>query len=125
MNQIEKLDLKEHIASQEKKQRYVTRLFERIARRYDFFTSFMSFGMDRGWKRQLVRVIDWRGTEQILDIACGTGDITFMAAARLARGCAVGLDITGAMVEIAEQKRRAAGATNVCFHRGDIMHLPF
>ena len=125
MNHSEKLDLKEHVASRDKKQRYVNRLFETIAGRYDFFTAFMSYGMDRGWKRELIRSLDLQGGETTLDIACGTGDITFMTSGRLTTGLAVGLDITRAMLEIAQSKRRDRAAANICFHRGDIMHLPF
>src|ERR1043165_485069 len=125
MKATEKLDLKAHVASKEKKQRYVNRLFETIAARYDFFTVCMSYGMDRGWKRELVRMLDLKGDETTLDIACGTGDITFMTAARLTTGRAIGLDITQAMLEIAERKRCERALENICFHRGDIMRMPF
>ena len=120
-----KLNLQEHITSKEKKQRYVNRLFETIAARYDFFTVFMSYGMDRGWKREMVRMLDLKGDETTLDVACGTGDIAFLTGARLTQGAAMGLDITHAMLRIAERKRRERAAANVCFHRGDIMRLPF
>ncbi len=121
----EKLDLKEYISSKEKKQRYVNRLFETIAPRYDFFTVFMSYGMDRGWKRKLIKTLDLKGDEIALDLACGTGDITFALAKQLNRGQAIGLDITQGMLDIAERKRREQSATNVGFHRADIMHIPF
>ncbi|HKP11707.1 MAG TPA: ubiquinone/menaquinone biosynthesis methyltransferase [Blastocatellia bacterium] len=124
MRQPEKLNLEEFVASKEK-QRYVNRLFETIAARYDFFTVFMSYGMDRGWKREMIRRLDLGGGETTLDIACGTGDIAFMTAERLTAGRAIGLDITQAMLEIAERKRRERGVTNACFHRGDIMRMPF
>src|SRR5215470_11895382 len=123
MKPTARLDLKEHIASKEKKQRYVNRLFETIAPRYDFFTAFMSYGMDRGWKRSLVEMLDLRGNEIALDLACGTGDITFAVARSLKSGQVVGLDITQAMLEIAERKRLQAGAENVSFHRGDILQI--
>jgi demethylmenaquinone methyltransferase/2-methoxy-6-polyprenyl-1,4-benzoquinol methylase len=120
-----KLDLKEHVASKEKKQRYVNRLFETIAPRYDFFTVFMSYGMDRGWKRKLVNLLGLKGDEAALDLACGTGDITFAVARRLNKGHSAGLDITQAMLAIAERKRREHAASNVSFHRADIMRMPF
>src|SRR5438270_8882864 len=81
MKPTAKPNLKEYIASKEKKQRYVNRLFETIAGRYDFFTVFMSYGMDRGWKRKMIRMLKLTGGETTLDIACGTGDIAFMTAA--------------------------------------------
>src|ERR1044072_3090348 len=78
MARPEKLDLKEYISSKEKKQSYANRLFETIASRYDFFTAFMSYGMDSGWKRTLVGMLKLGGDEAALDIACGTGDITLV-----------------------------------------------
>ena len=125
MGGSEKLDLKEHITSKEKKQRYVNRLFETIASRYDFFTAFMSYGMDRGWKRTLVEMLKLEGSETTLDIACGTGDITFAIARRLDRGQVTGLDITQSMLDIAERKRQTGQILNASFHRGDIMRMPF
>ena len=120
-----RLDLKEHISSKEKKQRYVNRLFETIAPRYDFFTSVMSYGMDRGWKRVLVEMAELKGDETVLDLACGTGDITFEVARRLDGGRGIGLDITHAMLEIAERKRRRSELNHVSFHRADILSMPF
>ncbi len=125
MARPEKLDLKEHISSKEKKQRYANRLFQTIASRYDFFTAFMSYGMDSGWKRKLVEMLKLEGDEAALDIACGTGDITFAIARRLRSGRVTGLDITAGMLDIAERKRIERQIANASFHRGDIMHMPF
>jgi len=119
-----KLSLIEHVSSKEKKQRYVNRLFETIADRYDFFTALMSYGMDRGWKRTLLEMAALSGSERVLDIACGTGDITFEAGRRLNNGCAIGLDITQSMLAIAQRKKQKKHE-NVVFHRADIMRLPF
>src|SRR4029078_11953471 len=120
-----RLDLKEHISSKEKKQRYVNRLFETIAPRYDFFTAVMSYGMDRGWKRALVEIADLKGDETVLELACGTGDITFEVARRIDRGRGIGLDITQGMLDIAERKRRMSQLDHVSFHRADILSMPF
>ena len=120
-----KLDLREHVSSKEKKQAYVNRLFETIAPRYDLITVVLSYGMDRGWKRRLVDMLALRGDERVLDLACGTGDITFAIAERLKTGHVTGLDITQGMLEIAERKRRESGCRNASFHRADIMRMPF
>jgi len=120
-----KPNLKEHISSTEKKQWYVNRMFAIIAPRYDFITRFLSYGMDSSWKMKLVRMLALRGDEHVLDIACGTGDITFALGRSLPRGKAVGLDITQGMLNIAEAKRSTGGIDNVSFVRGDIMKLPF
>jgi demethylmenaquinone methyltransferase/2-methoxy-6-polyprenyl-1,4-benzoquinol methylase len=120
-----KLDITEHISSKQKKQIYVNQLFETIASRYDFFTVFFSYGMDRSWKRKLIEMLNLKGGEKVLDLACGTGDIALALGEHLHSGNAVGLDITQAMIEIAESKRRAKNVNNVSFHRADIMSLPF
>lgn len=120
-----KLNLIEHISSKEKKQGYVNQMFEIIAPKYDFITVFLSYGMDHSWKRQLVSMAELTGSERVLDLACGTGDITFMMAKELPSGEAIGLDITQGMLVIAEQKRREMNASNVVFNRADIMQLPY
>jgi demethylmenaquinone methyltransferase/2-methoxy-6-polyprenyl-1,4-benzoquinol methylase len=125
MGETRKLSLEEYVASPEKKQRYVNKLFDTIAGRYDFFTAAMSYGMDRGWKRRLIEMADFCGTELVLDLACGTGDITFAAGHRLNTGWAIGLDITRGMLQIAEHKRRQNAGARVSFHQADIMSLPF
>ena len=43
----------------------------------------MSYGMDSGWKRELIEMLKLEGDEAALDIACGTGDIAFAIARRL------------------------------------------
>ena len=125
MRQTEKLNLIESVSSKEKKLIYASRLFQTIAPRYDFITAFLSYGMDRGWKRRLVAMLDPKESWLALDIACGTGDITFALAKRLSSGLALGLDLTQGMLDIAERKRLDSGTGNVSFHRADIMRMPF
>lgn len=120
-----KLDLIEHLSSKEKKQGYVNQMFEIISPKYDFITAFLSYGMDSGWKRKLIKMLQLRGDERVLDLACGTGDITFAEGRELPRGEAIGLDITQGMLVIAERRRQELKANNVRFQRADIMALPY
>ena len=117
----ERQPLREALGSPDEKQRYVRRLFARIANRYDLITVLLSYGLDRGWKRRLVAMGGIVHGTRVLDLACGTGDITFEAEARGAR--ATGLDVTPRMVEIA--KARGAAASSCRFVVGDMMALPF
>jgi demethylmenaquinone methyltransferase/2-methoxy-6-polyprenyl-1,4-benzoquinol methylase len=125
MSISKKKNLKEHISSKQKKQQYVNQMFETIAPRYDFFTVFFSYGMDRIWKRKLIEMLSLKGDEKAIDLACGTGDITFALGAALHSGEAIGLDINRAMIDIAESKRSRRNARNVSFQRSDIMSMPF
>jgi ubiquinone/menaquinone biosynthesis methyltransferase len=113
--------LRDAFATPDTKGRYVRRLFSTIADRYDLITVLLSFGQDQRWKRQLVT---WSGVQpgqRALDLACGTGDITFALGALGAR--AIGLDITHRMVELARSK--AAPRDAPAFLVGDMMALPF
>jgi demethylmenaquinone methyltransferase/2-methoxy-6-polyprenyl-1,4-benzoquinol methylase len=121
---IRKPDLRTAIASSKTKQQYVNRLFETIAPAYDFFTRFFSYGMDRRWKRRLLRTLCLKGDERALDVACGTGDITFAIAERLDSGSVCGLDITDGMLAIARRKLLARRALHIALCRADAMRLP-
>jgi demethylmenaquinone methyltransferase/2-methoxy-6-polyprenyl-1,4-benzoquinol methylase len=112
------MSLRSTIATASGKQRYVRRLFATIADRYDLITVLLSYGRDRTWKDRLIALAELRADDRVLDLACGTGDILFLAAAK-AR-VAVGLDLTFRMLQLAKAKR--ASATLVT---GDMLALPF
>jgi demethylmenaquinone methyltransferase / 2-methoxy-6-polyprenyl-1,4-benzoquinol methylase len=59
------------------KQGMVRAVFDRVAPRYDVMNDLMSLGAHRVWKRVLVTAMDPRGDRRLLDLAGGTGDITF------------------------------------------------
>lgn len=112
--------LGESLSTPEGKRQYARRLFATIAGRYDLITVLLSFGRDAAWKRRLVRMADARPGTRALDLACGTGDITYAIAARGAR--TIGLDVTPRMLEIARAKSPEIAAG---FVGGDMMALPF
>jgi ubiquinone/menaquinone biosynthesis methyltransferase len=114
--------LRDAFATPDAKRRYVRRLFHVIAPRYDLITVLLSYGQDRRWKRRLVAMASLAQDTRVLDLACGTGDIAFEAAARRAR--VTGLDITHRMVAIARRKP-ATSHLRVSFVTGDMMALPF
>jgi ubiquinone/menaquinone biosynthesis methyltransferase len=114
------MTLRSAFATPEAKRQHVRRLFHRIADRYDLITVLLSFGQDRAWKRRLVDEASIARGERGLDLACGTGDITFEAARRGAS--MVGLDVTHRMIELAVAK---VGVPPASFLTGDMMALPF
>jgi demethylmenaquinone methyltransferase/2-methoxy-6-polyprenyl-1,4-benzoquinol methylase len=112
--------------SPEQKRRHVRRLFSTIADRYDVITVLLSFGRDRAWKRRLIQEAGVGNGEHVVDLACGTGDIAFLAARTGA--VVTGLDITPRMIELARAKSAVAvthGITRVPrFAVADMMALP-
>jgi demethylmenaquinone methyltransferase/2-methoxy-6-polyprenyl-1,4-benzoquinol methylase len=112
--------LHDRIATPAGKRQYVRALFATIADRYDFITVALSYGQDRRWKRRVIALAEPRAGLRVLDLATGTGDLAFAAAARGAR--VVGLDITHRMIELA--RRKADGASPRLLV-GDMLALPF
>ena len=118
------MTLRSTIATPEGKRRYVRRLFATIADRYDFITRFLSFGRDRRWKRHAIALAGITPEDRVLDVACGTGDLLFEAAARARR--ATGLDVTFRMVQLAGLRaRRHPAGTRVGLLTADMLALPF
>jgi ubiquinone/menaquinone biosynthesis methyltransferase len=125
MAKATKLQMNEYITSKERKQIYVNQMFATIAPKYDRVTSWLSYGQDKRWKRQLVELARIEPQHEVLDLACGTGDITFMLAETLTTGHVVGVDITSGMLDIANRKKEQIGLKTVHFELGDIMRLDF
>ncbi len=59
----------------EKKQ-YIRSMFDSIVPTYDLLNRILSGGIDNLWRKDLVRLIGASGSDRILDICCGTGDLT-------------------------------------------------
>ena len=110
--------MRDAFATPDAKRRYTRQLFSTIADRYDLITAVLSYGQDARWKRTLIARAQVQRGERALDLACGTGDLAFAAAAQGAR--VVGLDITHRMLQLAAQKSGA-----VSFLAGDMTSLPF
>jgi len=72
--------------------------------------------------RDLVRLADLRGDERLLDVATGTGSVALAFAPHVRS--VLGVDLSPAMLELAEKARAAAGLANVHFRLGEIGVLP-
>jgi ubiquinone/menaquinone biosynthesis methyltransferase len=113
------MTLRDEIATPDGKRRYVRRLFATIADRYDFITRFLSYGQDRRWKQRLVALADLRATDRVLDLACGTGDILWVATTTARFG--VGVDVTFRMLQLAQRRPDRSRAALVT---ADMLALP-
>lgn len=81
----------------------VRSFFTSIADVYDRMNHRLSLGRDRAWRRATVASI--QGAPQtILDLACGTGDLTLELARRFPSAKIVGADLTPAMLDVARRK---------------------
>jgi demethylmenaquinone methyltransferase/2-methoxy-6-polyprenyl-1,4-benzoquinol methylase len=117
--------LRTAFTSPEHKRQFVRTLFSTIADRYDLITVLLSFDRDRAWKQRLVREAAIGRGAHVVDLACGTGDIAFIAAR--AGASVAGLDVTYRMVQLADAKgkrERSAGWNAARFAAADMMALP-
>ncbi len=121
-------DLESNPHSAEDKAGRVRRMFDAIAGRYDLNNRLHSMGRDQAWRRRTARLAVHGPNDRVLDVACGTGDLT-EAIARHAPAQAVGLDFSTGMLEVAVAKAngmsRASGATVPEYQQGDAMCLDF
>ncbi len=81
----------------------VRQVFASVAPRYDVMNDLMSLGVHRAWKHVLLTAIDPRPNRTLLDLAGGTGDISF-GWARRGGGHAVLSDINPAMLAVARDR---------------------
>ena len=78
------------------KKETIQQMFDGIAPSYDRLNHILSLGVDHCWRRRALKEIVDGSVQQILDVACGTGDSTIS----LAKGAGPGSRITG--VDISE-----------------------
>ncbi|MBF6131672.1 methyltransferase domain-containing protein [Nocardia otitidiscaviarum] len=64
-------------------------------------------------------------TDRVLDIGCGTGQTTRIAARLAVRGHAMGLDLSAPMLESARRTAVGEGIDNIVFEQGDAQVFPF
>lgn len=111
------LKIKDYIHTPERKRAYNEQHFGEAASRYDFATRAMSLGRDTAWKRMLVNALPRFPQPVCVDLACGTGDVTFLLAGKYPAGLIVGIDLTESMLTLARQRNRF---DNTRFLRGDM-----
>lgn len=101
------------------KKAYNEKLFDIVAPKYDFVTRILSFGRDSAWKKKLMKMLpDNAGELSVLDLACGTGDVTFLLSKKYPEGQVIGFDLNRVMLELAS--KRFAGNTALSFEAGNM-----
>lgn len=104
---------------------HALRLFSGLPDQYARMGAVLSFGQDPRWRRALVAAVAPGRDDRVLDVASGTGLVSFALAER---GCqVVGLDqseemLSGARAELAKRPELAG---QVSFVRGEAERLPF
>jgi demethylmenaquinone methyltransferase / 2-methoxy-6-polyprenyl-1,4-benzoquinol methylase len=120
------------------KARRVNEMFSAIAPSYDLNNRLHSMWMDQHWRKVAVKMAAVKPTDTIIDVACGTGDLTLKFAKSLPHSAfriphstftpqVLGIDFTYEMLPIARKKSLADSPTRpfaVSFLQGDALSLP-
>ena len=102
-------------------------MFNRIATRYDRLNRFMSFGLDRLWRRRLVRSLGpLAAGDRVLDVASGTADVAITVASAWPGTLITGLDPSAGMLGVGRDKVAVDGlVARIELVVGDAQALPF
>ena len=101
-------------------------VFSNVASKYDVMNDAMSMGIHRIWKDAMMNWLAPRSGQKLLDVAGGTGDISFRFLKRAGNAHATVLDLTEPMLVAGAKRAEAtAMAGSLDWVVGDAMALPF
>ena len=85
-------------------------MFTAVPPRYDLINHVITLGLDNRWRRLAVQACLEEKPHRVLDLGCGTGDMTTNLARRAEEGVEItGLDYSLPMLERAREKATRAG----------------
>jgi len=90
------------------KKQEVREMFNSIAPRYDFLNHFLSLGIDKIWRKKLVKILKKQQASNVLDVATGTGDLA-IAASKIDDIKITGVDISEEMLRVGREKIKSKG----------------
>lgn len=109
------------------KKEKIEQMFNDIAPSYDRLNHLMSLGIDNIWRKKALKEIVDGTQQQILDVACGTGDSTIAIAKAMEPGGRVtGIDISAGMMEPLMRKAAHEGVHDrIKLLQADALQMPF
>jgi demethylmenaquinone methyltransferase/2-methoxy-6-polyprenyl-1,4-benzoquinol methylase len=107
------------------KKQQVAEMFDNIAPKYDFLNHFLSFGIDKIWRRKAIKLLVKHSPKMILDVATGTGDFA-IASLKTGAQKVIGIDISEEMLSVGRKKIEAMGLSQqISLQKGDSEELVF
>lgn len=121
----EKKEVRPYAEKDGSKKEQVAEMFDNIAHSYDRLNHILSLGIDKGWRKKLLKMANNQSVEKILDVATGTGDLA-IALSKLNPKKIIGVDISNGMLDMGRVKltKRNLNDTIELIY-GDSENLPF
>ncbi len=108
------------------KTKQVEAMFNDIAPKYDFLNHFLSLGIDKIWRRKVIRKIINDNPSDVLDIATGTADLAILLARKHPKVNIIGIDLAENMLAVGRKKVEELNLSNrIALKQGDSLSLPF
>ena len=109
------------------KKEKIQQMFDDIAPSYDRLNHLMSLDVDKIWRKRALKEIVDGTSQQILDVACGTGDSTIAIAQAAGSGSRVtGVDISEGMMALVMRKAAHEGVHDrIRLQVADGENMPF
>jgi len=98
--------------------------FQKISSCYDFMNDIITLGVHRLWKNDLIKNIPME-SKKILDVCCGTGDISIGIGKKLKTSQIKAIDFSDKMLQVAKKKAKTKHLNNIEFIHGSALSLPF
>lgn len=89
--------------STESKKKQVADMFNKIAFKYDFLNHFLSFNIDKIWRKKVVALVKKHQPDKVLDVATGTADLA-IALSKINASFIQGIDISEGMLNVGKEK---------------------
>ena len=113
------------MAAPDKTPARISGMFDAIAPRYDLLNRVLSAGLDQKWRQRAIAELRLGAAPRVLDLCTGTADLALAALARHPDGRVIGVDFSGEMLRLGNEKVRAANLSpRIRLVRGDATRIP-
>ncbi|MCH9633083.1 MAG: Demethylmenaquinone methyltransferase [Chlamydiae bacterium] len=82
----------------------ITEMFDRISPTYDRTNTALSFGLDRLWRKKMIKNLPKKSNASLLDVATGTGEVLLEAFKQDKIQMGMGVDLASQMIKLAKEK---------------------
>lgn len=119
------MEVKPYNESGSKKEQ-VEQMFDNIADSYDFNNTILSLGIDKLWRKKLVKAIKSENPRFVLDVATGTADVAIQLVKNIPELKVIGIDISEGMLKKGISKIKNLGlSNNITLEQQDSESLSF